>query len=220
MTLETSPAAERNRRFILDVLKRVLPDTGMVLEIASGTGQHAVYAAPKLSPRIWQPSDRNEHCLGMINQWRDAEPSSNLQAPVLIDVLTQPWPVETQPMNPAITALVAINMIHIAPWQCCEALLDGAQRILPADGVLYLYGPFRQQGEHTSPSNMAFDHSLKSRDPEWGIRDLEKVTLAAAKRQLALMEVIPMPANNLSVVFKRTFLNAPIFKRPTIFKPH
>ena len=203
MTLETSPAAERNRRFILNVLKRVLPDTGMVLEIASGTGQHAVYAAPKLSPRIWQPSDRNEHCLGMINQWRDAEPSSNLQAPVLIDVLTQPWPVETQPMNPAITALVAINMIHIAPWQCCEALLDGAQRILPADGVLYLYGPFRQQGEHTSPSNMAFDHSLKSRDPEWGIRDLEKVTLAAAKRQLALMEVIPMPANNLSVVFKR-----------------
>ena len=141
----------------------------------------------------------------MINQWRDAEPSSNLQAPVLIDVLTQPWPVETQPMNPAITALVAINMIHIAPWQCCEALLDGAQRILPADGVLYLYGPFRQQGEHTSPSNMAFDHSLKSRDPDWGIRDLEKVTLAAAKRQLALMEVIPMPANNLSVVFKRHY---------------
>jgi hypothetical protein len=138
----------------------------------------------------------------MINDWSSAEPSTNLRAPLLLDVLEQPWPVETQIMTPAISAIVAINMIHIAPWRCCEALLDGAQRILPPFGVLYLYGPFKQQGEHTSPSNAAFDHSLKQRNHEWGIRDLEKVTLTAAARQLELIEVTPMPANNLSVIFK------------------
>ncbi len=203
MTLETSPAAERNRQFIVDVLERTLPDTGMVLEVASGTGQHAVYAAPKLSPRVWQPSDCYRDSLNMINDWSNAEPSTNLRAPLLLDVLEQPWPVETQAMTPAISAMVAINMIHIAPWRCCEALLDGAQRILPPCGVLYLYGPFKQKGEHTSPSNADFDHSLKRRNLEWGIRDLEEVTLTAAERQLELIEVIPMPANNLSVVFKR-----------------
>ena len=202
MTLETSPAAERNRQFIVDVLERTLPDTGMVLEIASGTGQHAVYAAPKLSPRVWQPSDCHHDSLNLINDWSHAEPSTNLRAPLLLDVLEQPWPVETQTMTPAISAVVAINMIHIAPWRCCEALLEGAQRILPAGGVLYLYGPFKQQGQHTSPSNAAFDQSLKRRNHEWGIRDLEKVTLTAAGRQLELIEVIPMPANNLSVIFK------------------
>ncbi|MDG1065013.1 MAG: DUF938 domain-containing protein [Luminiphilus sp.] len=203
MALETSPAAERNRQFIVDVLENVLPDTGTVLEIASGTGQHAVYVAPKLSPRVWQPSDCYRDSLNMINDWSHAEPSANLRDPVLLDVLDQPWPVETQAMTPAISAIVAINMIHIAPWRCCEALLDGAQRILPPSGVLYLYGPFKERGEHTSPSNAAFDHSLKSRNSEWGIRDLEQVTLTAAARQLVLIEVIPMPANNLSVVFKR-----------------
>ena len=203
MALEISPAAERNRQFIVDVLEKALPATGMVLEVASGTGQHAAYAAPRLSPRIWQPSDCYLDSLKMINDWRDAEPSINLLTPLLLDVTEQPWPVETRPINPAISAVVAINMIHIAPWQCCEALLDGAQRILPPGGVLYFYGPFKQRGEHTSPSNLAFDHSLRSRDSEWGIRDLEKVTLAAAARQLELVEVIPMPANNLSVIFKR-----------------
>ena len=203
MTLKASPAAERNRQFIVDVLERTLPDTGMVLEVASGTGQHAVYAAPKLSPRVCQPSDCYRDSLNMINDWSNAEPSANLLAPLLLDVLEQPWPVETQAMTPAISAMVAINMIHIAPWRCCEALLDGAQRILPPCGVLYLYGPFKQEGEHTSPSNADFDHSLKRRNLEWGIRDLEKVTLTAAERQLELIEVIPMPANNLSVVFKR-----------------
>jgi hypothetical protein len=139
----------------------------------------------------------------MINDWSHAEPSPNLRDPILLDVLDQPWSVETQPMTPGISAVVAINMIHIAPWRCCEALIDGAQRILPPSGVLYLYGPFKERGEHTSPSNAAFDHSLKSRNHEWGIRDLEKVTLTAAARQLELIKCIPMPANNLSVVFKR-----------------
>lgn len=203
MTLETSPAAERNRQFIVDVLKTVLPDTGTVLEIASGTVQHAVYAAPRLSPRVWQPSDCYRDSLNMINDWSHAEPSPNLRDPILLDVLDQPWSVETQPMTPGISAVVAINMIHIAPWRCCEALINGAQRILPPSGVLYLYGPFKERGEHTSPSNAAFDHSLKSRNHEWGIRDLEKVTLTAAARQLELIKCIPMPANNLSVVFKR-----------------
>ena len=135
MTLETSPAAERNIQFIVDVLKTVLPDTGTVLEIASGTGQHAVYAAPRLSPRVWQPSDCYRDSLNMINDWSHAEPSPNLRDPILLDVLDQPWSVETQPMTPGISAVVAINMIHIAPWRCCEALIDGAQRILPPSGV-------------------------------------------------------------------------------------
>lgn len=203
MTLNTSPAAERNRPFILQVLQNHLPSTGTVLEIASGTGQHAVFIAPALAPRVWQPSDCHAGALESINSWLHAQPCPNLAEPLLLDVLEQPWPVELHPRQPPITAVVAINMIHIAPWRCCEALLDGAHRLLPSGGVLYLYGPFKRDGLHTAPSNEAFDTDLKYRDPEWGIRDLEEVTEAAAARALKQTAVIEMPANNLSVLFTR-----------------
>ena len=203
MTLNTSPAAERNRPFILEVLEQHLPRDGTVLEIASGTGQHAVHFAPALAPRLWQPSDRDTEALASISAWRQARPSSNLAQPLLLDVLAQPWPVEGTGQTPAITAVVAINMVHIAPWRCCEALLDGAARILSTGGVLYLYGPFLQQDQPTAPSNQAFDLDLKRRNPEWGIRDLEQVTQAAGERGLDRTAVVAMPANNLSVVFTR-----------------
>ena len=203
MTLNTSPAAERNRPFILEVLEQHLPRDGTVLEIASGTGQHAVHFAPTLAPRLWQPSDRDAEALASISAWRQAQPSSNLAEPLLLDVLVQPWPVESSGQTPAITAVVAINMVHIAPWRCCEALLDGAARILSTGGVLYLYGPFLQQDQPTAPSNQAFDLDLKRRNPEWGIRDLEQVTQAAGERGLDPTAVVAMPANNLSVVFTR-----------------
>lgn len=203
MTLNTSPAAERNRPFILEVLEQHLPRDGTVLEIASGTGQHAVHFAPALAPRLWQPSDRDTEALASISAWRQARPSSNLAQPLLLDVLAQPWPVEGTGQTPAITAVVAINMVHIAPWRCCEALLDGAARILSTGGVLYLYGPFLQQDQPTAPSNQAFDLDLKRRNPEWGIRDLEQVTQAAGERGLGRTAVVAMPANNLSVVFTR-----------------
>ena len=203
MTLNTSPAAERNRPFILEVLEQHLPRDGTVLEIASGTGQHAVHFAPALAPRLWQPSDRDTEALASISAWRQAQPSSNLAEPLLLDVLTHPWPVEGTEQTPAITAVVAINMVHIAPWRCCEALLDGAARILSTGGVLYLYGPFLQQDQPTAPSNQAFDLDLKRRNPEWGIRGLEQVTQAAGERGLDRTAVVAMPANNLSVVFTR-----------------
>ena len=203
MTLNTSPAAERNRPFILEVLEQHLPRDGTVLEIASGTGQHAVHFAPALAPRLWQPSDRDTEALASISAWRQARPSSNLAQPLLLDVLAQPWPVEGTGQTPTITAMVAINMVHIAPWRCCEALLDGAARILSTGGVLYLYGPFLVQDQPTASSNLAFDLDLKRRNPEWGIRDLEQVTQAAGKRGLDRTAVVTMPANNLSVVFTR-----------------
>ncbi len=203
MSLNSSPAAERNRSFILRVLEAHLPASGTVLEIASGTGQHAVYAAPALAPRIWQPTDCNASSITTIEGWIAAHPSPNIRQPLLLDVLEHPWPVEQSQAGPEITAIIAINMIHIAPWCCCEALFDGAQRILPPGGVLYLYGPFKRDGHHTAPSNQAFDTDLRKRDPEWGIRDLEVVTREAADRQLGLSAVIEMPANNLSVVFSR-----------------
>ena len=203
MSLNTSPAAERNGSFILKVLEAHLPASGTILEIASGTGQHAVYAAPALAPRIWQPSDCNASAINTIQDWIAAHPSPNLSQPLLLDVRQHPWPVEQPPVSPEITAIVAINMIHIAPWCCCEALLDGAQRILPSGGVLYLYGPFKRDGQHTAPSNQSFDTDLRNRDPEWGIRDLDVVSREAAGRQLDLSAVIEMPANNLSVIFSR-----------------
>ena len=203
MTLNNSPSAERNAPFILRVLEQHLPRDGTVLEIASGTGQHAVHFAPALAPRTWQPSDRDSEALASISAWRQAQPSSNLAEPLLLDVVAQPWPVEGTGQTPTITAVVAINMVHIAPWRCCEALLDGAARILSTGGVLYLYGPFLQQDQPTAPSNQAFDLDLKRRNPEWGIRGLEQVTQAAGERGLDRTAVVAMPANNLSVVFTR-----------------
>ncbi|MBF2018998.1 MAG: DUF938 domain-containing protein [Hydrococcus sp. C42_A2020_068] len=196
-----APATQRNREPILEVLLRVLPPSGNILEIASGTGEHAVFFAPRLGPRQWIPSDPNPLLLSSINAWRDRNPSDNLHPPYQIDARDSLWSIEETgiPVN----AIVNINMIHISPWSACLGLMAGANRLLSPGGILYLYGPFKQDGEHTSSSNLAFDESLRAQNPEWGVRNLEDVVKAANAEDLNLLEVIPMPANNLSVVFQR-----------------
>lgn len=218
-----APATERNRQPILAVLKQVLPkssDTagdadnmvGIVLEISSGTGEHATYFAPRLSHLYWLPSEPQAAGRDSIQAWGEALPSRNLLLPPLdLDVSAHPWSVEEAAVQARLTvldapicAIVNINMIHIAPWEMCGHLMAGAQRVLPPGGVLYLYGPYKRDGRHTAPSNEAFDRTLRDRNPLWGIRDLETVVDTAKEHELQLSEVIEMPANNLSVVFTRS----------------
>lgn len=208
-----APATERNREFIVEVLGRVLPARGTVLEVGSGTGEHAVFFAPRLSPRVWQPSDPNPRMRASIAAWRQHFPSDNLCEPLELDVCASVWSVETSGSaelldrvefnTSAIAAIVSINMIHIAPWEACLGLMAGAGRILPPRGILYLYGPFKKGGQHTAPSNAAFDEALRTENPSWGVRDLDDVVAAADAQHLTLLETIQMPANNLSVVFQR-----------------
>ncbi|MGD1714941.1 DUF938 domain-containing protein [Dapis sp. BLCC M172] len=195
-----APATERNRKFILEVLQRVLPPTGNILEIASGTGQHAVFFSSHLQPRQWFPSDPNPMLRDSIAAWQKHSPSDNLHPPLNIDAEESVWEVEKEGIE--ITALVNINMIHISPWSACLGLIAGAGRLLPQDGVLYLYGPYKL-GQQTAPSNQAFDESLRFQNPEWGVRNLEDVVTEAKKEGLRFVEKVEMPANNLSVVFKK-----------------
>jgi hypothetical protein len=207
-----APATARNRDPILEILQQVLPPTGTVLEISSGTGEHAVYFAPQLQPRRWLTSDPNPIARASINAWQQHQPSDTLYPAIALNAQEETWPVEQSPLPEAlqglslkefpIGAIVNINMIHISPWSACLGLLAGASRILPSGGVLYLYGPYKQQGQHTAPSNAAFDQSLQAQDPAWGVRDLEAVVAAAEDRGLKLQDMFQMPANNLSVVFK------------------
>jgi hypothetical protein len=199
-----APAAERNRDPILAILKQVLPPAGCVLEIASGSGQHAVHCAPQLKPRRWLPSDPNPLARDSIQAWIDHCPADNLLPPLALDAADPTWPDQVMPIAPDVSAIVNINMIHISPWESCLGLMAGAGRILPPGGVLYLYGPFRRQGQPTAASNEAFDQRLRSQNPAWGLRYLEAVTAAAADQQLRLQAVFEMPANNLSVVFERS----------------
>jgi SAM-dependent methyltransferase len=192
-----SPSVARNREPILAVLRRVLPPAGMVLEIASGTGEHAAYFAAALPHLTWQPSDQDEQALGSIAAHRANAALPNLLAPLSLDAAAPAWPVERA------DAIVAINMVHISPWRATQGLMAGAGRVLPPGGVLYLYGAYRENGTHTAPSNEAFDADLRRRNPEWGIRDLEAVAELAGGHGLTLVERIPMPANNLSLVFRR-----------------
>jgi SAM-dependent methyltransferase len=189
-----APATQRNREPILAVLRRVLPADGLVLEIASGTGEHAAFFADALPGVTWQPTDVDPTALPGIASWCAGVP--NVHPPLVLDV-TQPWPVERA------DAIVCVNMLHISPWTAGQALLAGAGRVLPAGGVLYLYGPYRRDGAHTAPSNASFDETLRAQDPSWGVRDLETVIATAAARGLRHTETVAMPANNLSVVFRR-----------------
>ncbi len=200
---QSAPSAERNREAILDVLKEVLPASGTVLEVSSGTGQHAAYFAPELAPLRWLPSEFDRALIDSIEAWRERVPAANLLPAVTLDACAPVWPVEQEPPERPITAIVNINMIHIAPWQTCLGLLAGAGRILPPDGILYLYGPYRRGGAHSAPSNEDFDRSLRARDPQWGVRDLDEVEIAAEGEGLVLERVIDMPVNNLSVVFRK-----------------
>jgi len=194
----SSPATARNRGPILEVLRRALPETGRVLEIAAGAGEHAAHMAKALPGLEWQPTDAEPLALGSIRAWREAAGTPNLLDPRVLDV-TDPadWPED------AYEAVVCINMVHISPWVATEGLMEGAARVLTLGGLLYLYGPFREGGRHTAPSNEAFDASLKARDPAWGVRDLEEVVALAARHGLALAERVGMPANNLSLMFRR-----------------
>ncbi|WP_309742229.1 DUF938 domain-containing protein [Chamaesiphon sp. OTE_20_metabat_361] len=194
-----APATERNRAPILEILQQVLPPTGTMLEISSGTGEHAVFMAPQLAPRYWLPSDPNPDARASITAWQRFAPCDNLYPPIDLDASSSEWLVESKE---PITAIVNINMIHIAPKSAYLGLFAGAKRILPIGGILYLYGPFKQGGVHTAPSNAAFDESLRSQNSAWGIRDLAEITTVAQSHNLALQQVYSMPANNLSVVFK------------------
>jgi hypothetical protein len=191
------PAPERNKEPILQVLRRVLPERGTLLEIASGTGQHAVHFAAALPGLDYQPSDQDPANLASIMAWVDEVALPNLRPPIALDVCQPDWGVGT------VQALFNANMIHIAPWACAEGLFAGAARHLAAQGVCVLYGPFRIDGAHTADSNARFDADLKSRDPRFGVRDLEAVVALAGQAGLALQERVPMPANNQCLVFRR-----------------
>jgi Protein of unknown function (DUF938) len=194
-----APATQRNREPILEILRQVLPPTGTILEISSGTGEHAIFIAPQLAPRHWLPSDPNPDARSSIAAWQKFSPCANIYPPIDLDASSSEWLVDSKE---PITAIVNINMIHIAPRSAYLGLFAGASRILPIGGILYLYGPFKQGGVHTAPSNAAFDESLQHQNPEWGVRDLEEITAVAASHNLELQKVYPMPANNLSVVFQ------------------
>ena len=190
-------ATDRNRTPILDVLRRVLPPVGLVLEIASGTGQHVVFFARALPALQWQPSDRSPAHLESIRAWTAAAQAGNIAAPLSLDVEQGRWPIGQ------VDAVVNINMIHIAPWSAAKALFTGAARVLAPAGLLFLYGPFRRDGQHTAESNQRFDERLRAEDPRWGVRDLGEVQELASAAGFQSPEIIAMPANNLSLVFRR-----------------
>ena len=190
-----APATARNRDPILDVLRGVLPERGIVLEIASGTGEHGVHFARHLPGLEWQPSDADDDALASIAAWREHERLANLRPPVRIDVTADAWPVAT------VDAVFCANMIHIAPWECALGLVRGVGRHLRAGGVFVLYGPFRVDGQHTAASNARFDADPRARDPAWGVRELADVVAEAEPHGLRLRERVAMPANNLTVIF-------------------
>lgn len=199
-----APATERNREAILQVLYKAVPQDGMILEVASGTGEHAVYMAPKLAPRLWQPSDLDEDNLRSIRAWAMEQPSASLRDPVRLDVSAPDWAQPFAGTRPQICALLAINLVHISPWACAEGLMRGAAQLLPPGGRVILYGPYKIKGTHTAPSNEDFDQWLKAQDEAWGVRDLEAIADLARSHHLILIDQIAMPANNYSLIFERS----------------
>jgi hypothetical protein len=180
------------------VLRSRLPAAGLVLEIAAGAGEHAAYNAAALPHLTWLPTDPDPEALTSIGAWRDQAGLVNLMAPLRLDA-SEPdaWPIEQA------DAVVNINMVHISPWSATEGLMAGAARLLPTGRLLFLYGPYLEDGVETAPSNLAFDENLRARNPAWGLRRLEDVVALAAAHGLALAERIAMPANNLSLVFRK-----------------
>ena len=203
MTKRSAPATERNREAILSILQNYLPNQGTVLEIASGTGQHAVFFAQQLTSRFWLPTDLDPTNIASIAAWRVEAGAANLLLPRQLDVRDSSWLIDCDLPAP-ISAIVNINMLHISPWSCCEALFAGAAEVLNQSGVVILYGPFKRDGLHTAPSNAAFDEQLRSQDSAWGVRDLKAVVDIAVEQGFACQNVIEMPVNNLSVVFDKT----------------
>ncbi len=191
-----APAAARNREPILRVLERVFPDAGLVLEVASGSGEHIVYFADALPHLAWQPSDPDPEARDSIAAWRAEAGSSNILPPLVLDASSDTWPIDSA------DAVLCINMIHIAPFMACVGLMRGAARILPRGAALVTYGPYTVNGAHTAPSNAAFDEALRTSNPEWGVRDIDQVASAAAEHGIRLVERIAMPANNFTLVWR------------------
>lgn len=192
-----SPAVARNRDPILAILRQVLPSTGLVLEVASGTGEHAVHFAGALPQLTWQPSDAAPDARASIAAWRAEATLGNLLPAISLDAAAETWPLSRA------DAIVCINMVHISPWEATSGLMRAASALLPSGAPLILYGPFRRLEQPLEASNAAFDASLRMRDPRWGLRALEDVVALAAGHALALDSVHAMPANNLTVVFRR-----------------
>lgn len=179
------------------MLSEELPARGTVLEVASGTGEHAVHFAAAFPQLAWQPSDPDEAALASIAAWREEAALPNLLAPIRLDAAAAEWPVAR------VDALICINMVHISPWRATEGLMFGAARLLPPGGPLYLYGPYLEAGVETAPSNLAFDASLKARNAEWGLRAAEDVIALAASHGLRHARRVAMPANNISLIFRK-----------------
>ncbi len=192
----SAPAALRNREPIADVLREWLPERGLVLEVASGTGEHAVHFARSFPSLEWQPSDTHANALSSIRGWREQAGLPNLREPIEIDASSPDWPIESAEV------VLNINMAHISPWVASLGLIAGAARVLPNGGSLALYGPWLKDGVETAASNLAFDADLKARDPDWGLRRVEDFADAAAAEGFELAEWRPMPANNLMLLFR------------------
>lgn len=193
----SAPHVARNAEPLAAVLGEVLPGRGTVLEVASGTGEHAVHFARAFPAIDWQPSDPDPAALRSIAAWRDEAGLPNLLAPIRLDASADDWPVAST------EALVCINMVHISPWAATEGLMRGAGRLLPSGAPLVLYGAYRRAGVETAPSNEAFDRSLKARNPDWGLRALEAVQGEAERNGLSFERLWEMPANNLTIVFRK-----------------
>ena len=194
----SAPAALRNREPIAEVLADWLPDNGIVLEVASGTGEHAVWFADRFPDLSWQPSETHPDALASINAWREEAALPNLRAPVIVDATIAEWPFQ------GADAVLNINMAHISPWEASLGLISGAARLLPTNGPLILYGPWLKDGIETAPSNLDFDANLKQRDPRWGLRRVEDFAAAAAGHGFDLIDWRQMPANNLMLLFRKT----------------
>ena len=197
----SAPAVSRNRDPIVEVLKEWLPESGLILEIASGTGEHVVYFANRFPHLEWQPSDIHPDALRSIAAWRAEAEFKNVREPIIVDASSSDWPIEHA------DAVLSINMVHISPWKSALGLIHGAARILDPGAPLILYGPWLKDDVPTAPSNLDFDQDLKSRDPEWGLRRVEDFASAAAERGLMLDETREMPANNLMLLFSPKWTN-------------
>lgn len=193
-----APAALRNRDLILSAVTPYLPASGLILEVASGSGQHCIWFAEKLPQHVFQPSDPNPKARASISAWIASAGLENIRAPIALDAAAKVWPLTKA------DAIFCINMVHISPWSATVGLIAGAARLLPPGGPLCLYGPYRRGGAHISESNAVFDRDLRSENPEWGVRDLEAVTMEASARGFVPPAVIEMPANNYTLVFIRS----------------
>jgi hypothetical protein len=201
--LPHSPAADRNKQPILDLLRSLLPSHGTALELASGTGQHVTWFAAAVPQWTWQPTEADAGLLPAICERIAQEGLANVRPPVLLDVTAPRWPAQGAEFAQCFDAIFCANMLHIAPWTCCAGLMQGAARYLAPQGLLVTYGPYLEDDVVTAPGNLAFDASLKARDPAWGLRRREDVEAEAARAGLVLRERHAMPANNLLLVFGR-----------------